>query len=295
MPRRSKSLVVVGPAIGVLVLVVVVAFAIGQRRATLRYRSELEQVRQMMDRDGHAARRSLADLASRWPGRGEPLLLLGQCEELSRHPEAAVAAWEQIPPGDPSFVTASESLGSVLINEGHFAPAELALLHALQVAPQDDRYPILRVLARLLRLQGRFGEVADVLIAGWSSAPDPSDLLQDLWQNDTESVPVEAWKFVLDRADTQDDRVWLGAARLALLTGRDDDARTGLSRCLQCRPRDLAVWGPGSTWPWPRRMPRNSGKQRTGFLPRFWSRIRSRRYEPGWLRVARTDRPRRAS
>ncbi len=89
MPRRSKSLVVVGPAIGVLVLVVVVAFAIGQRRATLRYRSELEQVRQMMDRGRYStARRSLADLASRWPGRGEPLLLLGQCEELSRHPES---------------------------------------------------------------------------------------------------------------------------------------------------------------------------------------------------------------
>ena len=71
-----------------------------------------------MTRGGYStARRSLMELASRWPGKGEPLFLLGQCEELSGHPNAAKSAWEQVKPGDPSFIAALESLGSLLIKK----------------------------------------------------------------------------------------------------------------------------------------------------------------------------------
>ncbi len=84
--------------------------------------------------------------------------------------------------------------------------------------------------------------MSEVLTAAWSSTADPSDVLQSLWQNDTEPVPVDGWNVFLDEADQNDDRVWLGKARHALLTGRFDQAQTLLGRCLERRPGDLPVW-----------------------------------------------------
>ena len=72
--------------------------------------------------------------------------------------------------------------------------------------------------------------------------PNPSKLLQELWQNDTEPVPVDAWKVFLDAAANEDDRVWLGRARHAVLTGRFGDAEKWLGRCMDRRPDDPAVW-----------------------------------------------------
>ncbi len=77
------------------------------------------------------------------------------------------------------------------MNMGRFAPAEACLLEALREAPAADRHPLLRALARLFRLEGRCTEVSQVLIAAWVGAPDPAELLQDLWQNDTEPAPVD--------------------------------------------------------------------------------------------------------
>jgi len=129
----------------------------------------------------------------------------------------------------------------MLINSGQFAEAESVLIKALEFAPDSRRGPILRALARLLRLEGRFDEVSLALIAGWSSDPDPCELLKELWQNDMEPVPAEGWKLLLDGADSNDDRVWLGQAQLALLTGRIEDCRNWLTRCAKRRPEDLAI------------------------------------------------------
>src|SRR5262249_43107225 len=132
--------------------------------------------------------------------------------------------------------------GSLLIDQGRYAPAESLLLKALGTAPEADVYPLLRTIARLFRLEGRYAEVSQVLVASWGRAPNPSELLQNLWQSDIEPVPVDAWKRLLDAADDQDDRVWLGRARHALLTGRFGDAEKWLGRCLERRPDDPAVW-----------------------------------------------------
>ena len=242
LASRKLLLWIIG-TIGVLGAAASATIMIGQERARRQLRTELGQVREAMSRGRlPAARRSLEGLSRRWPREGEVLHLLGQCEELAGHPEAAITAWERVTPGDPSFAAVVESLGGLLINQGRFTPAEQTLLRALRTVPVSGRFPVLRTLARLLRLEGRHQEVAHVLVAGWSSTPDPSDLLQDLWQNDTEPVPVEAWKYFLDRADAKDDRVWLGQARLALVTGRYEDARAWLGRCVERRPQDPAVW-----------------------------------------------------
>jgi len=239
---RRKFALWLGSALGVLVLAFLAMVAINQVRAR-QLRAELDQVRQAMD-EGRLgpARQSLADLAGRWPRHGEVLLLLGQCEEAIGRADRALAAWAQIPAADPNFARAAESQGHVLINQGRYAPAEALLLKALGQTPQAERYRLLRTIARLFRLEGRFGEVSEALTAAWASAPDPAGPLQDLWYNDTEPVRVEAWKGFLDAADDRDDRVWLGRGRHALMTGRFDDARIWFARCMDRRPDDPAVW-----------------------------------------------------
>src|SRR5262249_19308801 len=113
---------------------------------------------------------------------------------------------------------------------------------AIATAPDADRYPLLRTIARVFRLEGRYIEASEVLVAEWGRAPNPSELLQELWQNDTEPVPVDAWKLLLDAAANQDDRVWLGRARHAVLTLRFGDAEKWLGQCMALRPDDPAVW-----------------------------------------------------
>ncbi len=54
--------------------------------------------------------------------------------------------------------------------------------------------------------------------------------------------PVELLKNSLSKADNNDDRVWLGWANHAILTGQFAEARSWLERCLSRRPDDRAVW-----------------------------------------------------
>jgi tetratricopeptide (TPR) repeat protein len=237
-----------GLGTGVLGLALLGTMAAGKLWAR-RLRSELEQVQLAMAHGRLGlARKNLAELAQRWPRHGEVLFLLGRCEETLGRPEQALAAWAQVPAADPDFVRSAESRGALLINLGRYAAAESFLLAALGQAPATDRYPLLRATARLFRLEGRFVEVSEVLTAAWGTAPDASELLQERWQNDTEPVPIDGWKYFLDRADDQDDRVWLARARHALLTGRFDGAATWLARCLDRRPDDRAVWRAWLDW-----------------------------------------------
>ena len=190
---------------------------------TRRLRAELERVRQMMDGGRLAvAREKLVSLAQHWPADGDVLFLLGRCEETLGRPDRALDAWGRIPVSSPEFARGAESRGSLLINQGQFAPAETLLFDSVRRVRETDRYPLLRALARLLRLEGRYGDVSDVLTAAWLHAPDRSQMLTELWQNDNEPVPVDGWKALLDAADQSDDRVWLGKARHAILTDRFD-------------------------------------------------------------------------
>ncbi len=208
-----------------------------------RLRTELAQIQPMLDAGRvAAAREKLLNEARHWPRDGEVLFLLGQCEERLGRPDRAIAAWEQIAVSDANFVRAVESQASLLINQGRFAPAEARLVDALRSTTEAMRYPLLRALARVLRLEGRFTDVGEVLTAAWLHSPEPSEVLQDVWQNDTEPIPVDGWKVLLDKADQDDDRVWLGRARHALLTGRFDEAQTWLGRCRERRPVDRSVW-----------------------------------------------------
>ncbi len=242
LSSQRKSLIWIGLTIGVVGLGLLATMAASNIQAQ-RLRAELAQVQQMMDKGRLAvARKMLAEMAERWPSDGQVLVLIAQLRGDAGTTGPRLAAWGRVPVSDPNFVRAAESHGSLLINQGRFAPAETLLLDALGKAPETNRYPLLRALARLFRLEGRYVDVSEVLTAAWSSAAEPSEVLQSLWQNDTEPVPVDGWNVFLDEADQKDDRVWLGKARHALLTGRFDEAQTWLGRCLKRRPDDPSVW-----------------------------------------------------
>jgi enediyne biosynthesis protein E4 len=239
---RPYHLIWIGLTVGMFGLGLLATIAASNLQ-TRRLQAELAEVRRMMDRGRlGAAGKALSELAQRWPEQGEVLLLTGQCEEALGRTDRALAAWSRVPNSDPHFTRALESRASLLINQGQFALAESLLFEALATAAKKDTYPLLHALARLLRLEGRYAEVSDVLAAAWATAPEPSEVLQDLWQSDTEPVPVDGWKVFLDAADQKDDRVWLGKARHALLTRQFDTARKGLDRCLERRPDDPVVW-----------------------------------------------------
>src|SRR5262249_34587591 len=97
-------------------------------------------------------------------------------------------------------------------------------------------------LSRLYRFEGRLEEIRRVLRHSWCRSPDPAGVLKELWLLDHSPMPVEAWQRALDVADKDDDRVWLGRANQAILTGRFAAASDWLARALRRRPEDPAVW-----------------------------------------------------
>ena len=81
-----------------------------------------------------------------------------------------------------------------------------------------------------------------VLRGSWSRSPSPAALLKELWNVDHSPMPVESWGLALEKADGDDDRVWLGRANVAIMTGRFAEAAPWLDRCAGRRPDDPAVW-----------------------------------------------------
>ena len=177
-----------------------------------------------------------------WTNDGEVLVLLGECElELHRR-EEALAAWGRVPPASPFFNRAAVLRATHLINSGRYTPAEEVLLQALSRSGQTPPYDLERTLARLYRFEGRFDEVRRLVRASWFHSPAPAELLKEVWTHDNSPMPVEAWKRLLDAADHDDDRVWLGLAHQAILTGRFEDAAGWLNRCFERRADDPPLW-----------------------------------------------------
>ncbi len=250
----------VGWSVAGLVLVLL-ATAVAAGAAWYRARSrriELAEARQAMAAGRLAlARERLTRLADRWPGDGDVLLLLGQCElerglrdgDLEpRAREAALAAWARVPSSSPDFPLAALLRALQLIKAGRYAQAE-RLLDAALAAPLPDaglRYDLERALSRVYRFEGRMEDVRRVLRASWCRSfgrtPDAASVLKELWLLDRSPMPVEAVQAEFAKADDRDDGVWLGRANYAILTGDFADAAGWLDRSLEPRPGGAAVW-----------------------------------------------------
>jgi tetratricopeptide (TPR) repeat protein len=207
-----------------------------------RCRRELRQAeRELADGLHRRARQRLSAVVKGWPGSTEAAYRLGLCEEILGHVDAALEQWSRIPPRDPFARRAALARARVLMNTGHFSPAEALLLSV----PRDrgpEAEQARQALQLLYHLQGRTGEVRELIVEGWAQSGDRASVLRRLYLVDHSAFPVDHVRRQLDSADASDDRVWLGKANLAAWTGKLDEAARWLDRCIERRPFDVPAW-----------------------------------------------------
>src|SRR4051794_29137897 len=94
-----------------------------------QFRQDLAQARVEFEARRFAtARVRLARLAERRPSDGQVQLLLGDCERMLGHPDAALAAWGRIPEGVEQASQAALSSGRMALGLGRYRIAEACLL-----------------------------------------------------------------------------------------------------------------------------------------------------------------------
>ena len=212
-----------------------------------RVREELNRAREeFRGRRFATARVRLARLAERRPGDGdgEVELLLGDCERMLGHPDAALAAWGRIPDGAEQALPAALSSGRMALGLGRYRVAEACLLRASRASGDvaDEAWHLLELL---YWTTGRRDEYRAILQARAEQEADPSKTLRVLWITERGPYPVDGIAATLARARLSapdDDLLWLASADLAIRTGRFDEAarlvrslRAGTAR----RPRRL--------------------------------------------------------
>jgi enediyne biosynthesis protein E4 len=253
LTRRPRLLFVLVAA-GV-VIVIGVAWAV----TAWRHRSTLEQVDREIAVGGYAtARERLIKLSSRWIGPDAVDYRLGVCEQHLGDDDAALAAWGRLPARSPLAEAAALNSAAIEINRGRFSAAETILDRAL-LHPGRQVCTVGQTLARLLWEQGRTYDRRAAIESAWRSASRPGwprpaqalELLRDHIAVDFESLAVDAFRILLDRAGRQapdDDRVWLGRANLAIKNGNFADARRWIDECLTRRPDDPPLWQAELDW-----------------------------------------------
>jgi enediyne biosynthesis protein E4 len=217
-----------------------VAFQVVRNR---RLRLELNEAREALNAKRYGlARQRLERLAERWTNDGEVFLLLGNCELATGRRDDVLVTWSKVPPSSAFFGRAAFSRAGRLTEGGRYGPAEDLLIEALSDRALANRLELELALIRLYRCEGRFEDTRRVMRGAWSRAANPVGLLKELWSIDLTAKPVELLKSSLAVADKDDDRVWLGWANLAILTGHFPIASAWLDRCLAQHPDDRSIW-----------------------------------------------------
>jgi enediyne biosynthesis protein E4 len=197
-----------------------------------------------------AARVRLGRLAERRPGDGEVELLLGDCERMLGHPDAALAAWRRVPEGADQAAPAELASGRLAVGLGRYRLGETCLLRANR-AGGDVADEAERLLELLYWMSGRRDEHRAIVQVRAEKAADPSITLRVLWGTDRDPYPVDGISAALAKARQSapdDDLVWLASANLAIRKGRFDEAGLWLDRCERARPDDPAVWKARLEW-----------------------------------------------
>ena len=287
LTRRSR--VLFGLVAAAVVVVAGMAWVVGGRR----HRSAMDQVdREIAAGRYGAARQRLIGLSTRWMGPDEVDYRLGVCEGHLGHDEAALAAWGRLPARSPFAEAAALNSAAVEINRGRFSAAETILEGALS-HPGRQVVTVGQVLARLLWEQGRTYERRSVIESSWRVASQPGwpipaealGLLRDHIAVDFESLAVDAFRILLDRAGRQapdDDRVWLGWANLAIRNGQFADARRWIDDCLGAGQRIRRYGRPSSTGAWRRSKSLRSAGPWPICRPSGFPEAASRPSVPGW-------------
>jgi uncharacterized protein HemY len=137
-----------------------------------------------------------------------------------------------VPPGSDFEARAGAFVAEDLLMNFQFRAAE-DRLQALFKRGQPVPPRVLRLQVRLGQMEARYDEVRDWMRAGLDQADEPVAVLRELWLLDRGIVPMDGLRDNLEQAlrrSPNDDRVWLGLARLATLEGRFDEADRWMRR-----------------------------------------------------------------
>jgi tetratricopeptide (TPR) repeat protein len=218
---------------------------------TWRARGELRLAQQDLASGRlEAAHRRLTGLVSRSDElRGAASYWMGVCEALGGRQDAALVAFARVPEG-----YAFDPLGAYLeakanMSRGRLRDAERRLEQARdRDGPGRDQ--VRELLSEIYEIEVRFDDVKSLHRAALAEADDPTRELKELSNLDLDRLPYDGLKGALEKAGQlgpQDDRVWLGKARLAIQAGRWDEAADWLKRCREAHP-DPAVWRAWLDW-----------------------------------------------
>jgi len=198
------------------------------------------------------AARRLNDLLVWKPDCEEASYLLGTCEKAKGRLEAAREAWRRVPPGSPFWSQAIVGRIELEVERGRFAETERMVDGALQ-DPRLEGSDLAILLGPVYCQQGRVEEAKRLVEARWRHLSDQGEgasekainLVRLYIELDRKPFPVESVRSALDQAGRrapEDDRVWLGKARLAIHTHSYDEAERWLQACSKRRPNDVPVW-----------------------------------------------------
>jgi enediyne biosynthesis protein E4 len=230
---------------GRMVVLCLVAAALGwgafTASASWWYKRELDRALREMAAGRHdVALGRLEWLAARWPGTAEVEYSLGECAASAGRVDLALSAWARVPRGSDPFTRAALDRARLALDNGRLAIAEESLAPLL-----DERGEVGDQAGRMADqvdlFTGRVRAIARRIERRWPLSSDQAGLLRLHWQLDTQPFPLLAMREALDRMARQapdDDRVWLGAADLAIRTGKIDEANELLERCEARRPDD---------------------------------------------------------
>jgi tetratricopeptide (TPR) repeat protein len=227
--------------------------------STRQYRALMAEVDAAVSagRFGVAAR-DLANILTWKPNSDEAAYVLGMCEQARGRNDAADAAWARVRPGSTFAERAFLARLRLLHDTGRLAAAETLILDAAD-DPRNDRSEQLVRLVPIYSLIGRSDEAERLLEARWqrlvemgSVTPDQSiKLVRPHIELTLKAATLDQLRASLDemgRLATDDDRVWLGRANLAIRTGQLEEAKKWLDACERKRPDDIPVWKAWLNW-----------------------------------------------
>jgi hypothetical protein len=243
--RRGLSILVVG--VGLVLGSWFGVHAVRERRI----RSELRLAKLAFRAQRYAeAGARLSRLARSWPRRGEVEYLLGTCEMIEGHTEAALEAWARVPDDAREAQLATLARGRAALKAGHYALAETCLERGIRAGGASGE-EARGLLSRVHWITGRRDQYRAYIQREVERIRDPSDSLRILWSLDFIGDALESLRMVTEEANRTypaDDRVWLALADVETRAGRFAQADTWLARCEQARPDDQAVWRARLEW-----------------------------------------------
>jgi enediyne biosynthesis protein E4 len=248
MKRVWTRLGILVGAPATLAVTAVVALACWQRHELGLARAEIERGEFVP-----ALRRleSLSAMRPTWAAGddGELNYWLGNSRWGLGRRDEALAAFARVPEGGEYGARCAAFAAEGLLKEGRWRAAEERLERALArggpgLNDVRDR------LDQLYRMQARLDDAARLLRDGCAAARDPVRVLRALWVTERGTPPFETIQQALDiggRLNPNEERVWLGRARVAMRTGRLVEAESWLKRCAN-PSSDEPVWRAWLDW-----------------------------------------------